>query len=115
MSNNLETLNSFVQELEVKMGQSGQTAVLLEGQEDLLGGEETDKNKVSCLSTKNQRCVNTGRCDQSSNSTDCKNTGFCDYTNNSASCRTGGTGGTGGTGATGGTRQLGIGFPSLVF
>ena len=31
MSNNLETLNSFVQELEVKMGQSGQTAVLLEG------------------------------------------------------------------------------------
>lgn len=113
MSNNLEKLNSFVQELEVKMGQTGQASVLLDEQENLIGGEDTDKNKVSCLSTKNQRCVNTGRCDQSSNGTDCKNTGFCDYTNNSASCMTGGSG-TGGT--TGGASgHLGIGFPSLLF
>lgn len=116
MTNNLEKLNSFVDELEVKMSLNRQSALLLEGQDDLLGGmARSSKNRIDCKETKNSSdCKNAGNCDYSINVSACVNTGYCYKTNNGCAMTGGGTGGTGG--ATGGASgHIGSGFPSVMF
>lgn len=114
MSNNLEKLNSFVQELEVKMVQNGQSSVLLEGQDELLGsGMEARGNGGNCSNSTNpSKCQNASNCNGSANMYACDNYDNCQNTNNQVTCTGGSTGGRSINGVSG---QAGIGFPSVMF